>query len=132
MSNMIIVRGIPGSGKSTLAKTLIGFYMHVEADQFFVKDGIYEFDIDKIGEAHRWCQTRVCELLDAGFNVVVSNTFTTIKELRPYFEIAKERGIVPQVVTCHAQYGNIHSVPEETLAKMKNRFVWDISELYRE
>lgn len=129
---MIIVRGIPGSGKSTLAKTLIGFYMHVEADQFFVKDGNYEFDIDKIAEAHRWCQRRVCELLDAGFNVVVSNTFTTIKELRPYFDIAKERGIVPQVVTCHAQYGNVHDVPEETLTKMRNRFVWDIAELYKD
>lgn len=130
MSSMILVRGLPGSGKSTLAKTLIGFYMHVEADMFFMVDGEYKFDVNKIMLAHAWAQGRTCELLAAGFNVVVSNTFTTIKEMRPYFEIAKEFDCVPQVITCHAQYGNIHGVPEETLAKMKNRFVWDLMELY--
>jgi len=127
---MILVRGLPGSGKSTIAKTLIGFYMHVEADQFWMVDGEYKFDANRLREAHEWCQNRTRELLTAGFNPVVSNTFTTIKELRPYFEIAKEFNIVPQVITCQAQYGNVHNVPQETLDKMKARFTWDISELY--
>lgn len=131
MASMILVRGIPGSGKSTLAKTLIGFYMHVEADQYWMQDGEYKFDATRLRQAHEWCQTRTRELLTAGFNPVVSNTFTTIKELRPYFDIAREFDIVPQVITCHAQYGNVHDVPEETLDKMRARFVYDLSELYK-
>jgi predicted kinase len=132
MTKMILVRGLPGSGKSTIAKNLIGWYWHLETDQYWMKDGEYEFDASKLGVAHQWCQDETRSLLSRGFSAVVSNTFTTKKELRPYFEIAKEFDIVPQVILCQAQYGNIHNVPEETLRKMKARFDYNIDDLYEE
>jgi predicted kinase len=130
MTKLILVRGIPGSGKSTVAKSLTG-YSHVEADMFWMEDGEYKFDATMLPQAHAWCLRRTRDLLaDLGVDVVVSNTFTTVKELRPYFELAKELGIKVQVITCQSQFGNIHGVPEDTLAKMKARFTYDISELY--
>lgn len=127
---MILVRGLPGSGKSTIAKNLIGWYWHLETDQFWMKDGEYKFDASKLGEAHQWCQNETRNLMNRGFSPVVSNTFTTRKELQPYFDIAKEFHIVPQVILCQAQYGNIHNVPEETLKRMEARFEYDISDMY--
>ena len=127
---LILVRGLPGSGKSTIAMNLIGWYWHLETDQFWMKDGEYKWDASKLGEAHDWCQSETRKLLTRGFSPVVSNTFTTKKELKPYFDIAKEFDVVPQVILCQAQYGNIHNVPDETLKKMKARFEYDISELY--
>lgn len=125
---MILVRGLPGSGKSTIAKNLIGFYMHRETDMFWGED--YNFDINRIKEAHEWCQAEVRKLLEAGFSVVVSNTFTTKKEMVPYFAMAKEFGFVPHVVLCQGQWKNTHNVPADTLERMKARFEYDIGELY--
>ena len=91
---------------------------------------LYKFDMSRLGEAHQWCQDETSKMLCRGHDVVVSNTFTTKKELQPYFDIAKSFGIVPQVILCQGQYGNIHNVPVEVLEKMKNRFEYDIGELY--
>ena len=126
---LLLVRGLPGSGKSTLAKNLIGWYWHLETDQFWMQDGEYKFDASKLGEAHAWCQEKTRKLLADGFSPVVSNTFTTKKELKPYFDIAKEFDIVPTVILCQSSWGNIHNVPEETLKRMAARFEYDISDL---
>ena len=42
MKTLYIVRGVPGSGKSTFAKSIGG--IHIEADQFFMENGKYNFD----------------------------------------------------------------------------------------
>lgn len=128
MRKLVLIRGLPGSGKSTLAKSLKGF-VHLETDQFWGPD--YKFDVSKLGEAHAWCQAQTRKWLKDE-DVVVSNTFTTIKELRPYFDIANEFGITPNVILAEGDFGNVHNVPEETLARMKARFVYDISSMYSE
>lgn len=127
MRKLFLIRGLPGSGKSTLAKSLDGF-VHMETDQYWGKD--YKFDASKLGAAHAWCQQQTECLLDEGEDVVVSNTFTTKKELKPYFEIAKRFGITPNVIHAQGNFGNIHNVPEETLKRMDARFEHDISDLY--
>lgn len=129
---LILVRGLPGSGKSTIAEAIsLADFTHLEADQYFMKDGEYKFDANKLGAAHAWCQEQTRYWLGVSGRVVVSNTFTTIKELRPYFDIAAEFNIVPNVILAQGNFGNIHDVPEETLEKMRQRFVYDISELYK-
>lgn len=126
MPKLVLIRGLPGSGKSTLAKSLKNF-IHLETDQFWGPE--YRFDVSKLGEAHSWCQTQTHKWLKDDFDVVVSNTFTTKKELKPYFDIASEFGIKPSVYVAQGDFGNVHNVPEETLARMKARFDYNIDEL---
>jgi hypothetical protein len=61
--------------------------------------------------------------LIAGIDVIVSNTFTTMKEMRPYIDLANRLGAALDVVEMHSQYGSIHNVPEETMAKMRARWM---------
>ena len=132
MSKLILVRGMPGSGKSTLAAKIAGieYYNHLETDQFWMVDGEYKFDMSRIKEAHQWCQDKTRQLLEYGLGVVVSNTFTTQKEMKPYFDMAKEFGIRPQVLLCQGNYGNIHNVPTDVLARMAERFEYELFELW--
>lgn len=132
-SALILVRGLPGSGKSTLAQKMANSsgHAHLEADQFFMRNGHYDFRIEDLSLAHRWCQNETRRLLQLGMTVIVSNTFTTVKELRPYFDIAAEFVLIPQVIACQNQFTSVHNVPEETMARMRQRWTWDISELFK-
>jgi predicted kinase len=141
MAELILVRGIPGSGKSTLAQRLAALNRHVhqcsvvhyEADQYFMDEqGNYNFDVTKLYHAHKWCQDKTREGLERGGAVIVSNTFTTKKELKPYFDMAREFDIVPVVYLAQNQFTNVHGVPEDKLQAMRDRFQYDISELFAE
>jgi predicted ABC-type ATPase len=131
---LTIVRGLPGSGKSTFARMLAHATgaAHFEADMFFEVDGVYVWDGMRIGDAHAWCKRNVFETIDAGHPVVVSNTFTILRELRPYVFACKERGFVPTIITCQNSFGSVHGVPPETVTRMAARFTHDISPLFTE
>ena len=139
MTQLILIRGLPGSGKSTIAGMFVQQFTydtkkayHLEADMAFVDDaGNYNFDRSKLYQAHMWCQNSTREHLAAGHTVIVSNTFTTRKELEPYFQIAADYGILPTVILAQSRWGNIHDVPPEVMVNMESRFehsikmVWD-------
>jgi predicted kinase len=136
MKNLILVRGIPGSGKSTLAVSLCNLpdnvmARHYEADMYF-KDaqGNYNFDATKLNRAHNWCIDKTREALEQNRTVIVSNTFTTKKELKPYFDMAREFDIVPVVYLAQNQFNNVHNVPADKLQAMRDRFQYDIQELF--
>jgi hypothetical protein len=95
-----------------------------------LKTGEYEFDMNHLADAHEWCQNNTAMWLGMGTSIVVSNTFTTKRELYPYFTIAKVYGIVPQVILAQNQFDNVHNVPQAVLDRMKDRFEYDISELF--
>ena len=116
------LRGLPGSGKSTLAKRTNA--KHIEADMFFYKNGIYHYDKRKIRDAHIWCQSQTKYYLNQGCDVVVSNTFVTIKELRKYIEIAKDYKSAYKIIECKNSYGSIHGVPAATINNMRNK--WEV------
>ena len=122
MSNLYIIRGLPGSGKSTLAKKMIAGGLadeHYEADMAFMdKEGNYNFNPNKLGFAHRWCLNEVHAALLDGKNVVVSNTFVTKKEMRPYTIL----GFPYHILECTENYGSIHNVPQETIERMKAKW----------
>ena len=140
MTQLIIVRGLPGSGKSTLAHLIAGeinrgdpgMAQVFEADQFFMIDGKYQFEASELPQAHGDCLARTAKHLERGGVAIVSNTFTTRRELKPYFNLAKKFGIVPVVYLAQNNFGSVHNVPEETMAKMRERFCFDISELFGE
>jgi|LakMenEpi03Aug12_release.lakeMendotaPanAssembly.Ray.scaffolds.fasta_scaffold897263_1 predicted kinase len=124
-NKLIIIRGLPGSGKTTKAKQILAenpTYKHYEADMYFERDGEYVFVPSHVPDAHKWCQTATFFALSAGYTVVVSNTFTTKKEIEPYITIANNLKIPFEILTLTENYGNIHNVPQHTLNKMQNRF----------
>lgn len=128
-----ILRGLPGSGKSSLAELLrdsVDEAMFplpdiLSADNYFVdKDGNYNFDISRIGEAHDWCyQQFVASISDykafySGF-VIVDNTNCKESEFLRYKEYAEEHGYTVFVLLVENWHGNksVHNVPETTLAR---------------
>lgn len=126
------IRGLPGSGKSTLARALADHYgaLHLEADQYFVRNGVYRFDGARIAEAHALCRNTMREYARSGVDVFVANTFTQRRELEGYI------GSLPQgkpwrVIACTAQGASVHGVPDDVLARMAERWeTWERETLY--
>lgn len=129
MPKLTIIRGLPGSGKSTYAKTIPA--LHFEADMFFEdKDGNYEYDRNLIGAAHDWCYGNVMKALRYNFDVVVSNTFCAMWEMERYLSIPVIMNNVElEIVEMHTQYGSVHGVPDEAIARMKQRW-YNITDEY--
>lgn len=127
MTKLVLIRGLPGSGKSTMAKTLYKDLVHVEADMFYIDNGVYKFDAKKISSVHWWCQTKTLMNLINEKSVVVSNTFVKAWELQPYIKMAEELMIDIEIITATGNYSNIHGVPQTTIDRMENN--WEEFEL---
>jgi len=126
---LYLLRGLPGSGKTTIAGTIIRGTDGVmfAADDYFVDPNTndYNFDASKLAKAHADCQARCEDAMKRNISViVVHNTFTTPKEMRPYRFLADENGyIVHSLIVEHRHEGiNVHDVPEEAIARMEQRF----------
>ena len=125
MTTLTLIRGLPGSGKSTYARQIAApATQHLEADMYFVdyKDD-YIFDPSRLRAAHEWCLDNTTFYLTHHFDVIVSNTFTTMKELQPYLDVAQRLGVKLEIIEMRNQYGSIHGVPEEKMEIMRARWV---------
>lgn len=142
--HLILLRGIPGSGKSTVAELLADMgvspiYESREgykfrgrpvsictADDYFMVDGKYKFDGDKLGIAHKVCKNKCESAMKANDErVIVANTLTTEKEIKPYFELAEKYGymVISLIVENYHGGKNVHNVPEKAIKKMIKRFL---------
>lgn len=129
--SLIIVRGLPGSGKSTIAHDLArtsglrGYSIEIcETDQFFMKDGKYEFDASKLHRYHTKNQDACWNAMKNDVDwVVVSNTSLTLSEVVPYIHSAVLSGYDVQVVTAKGNYESLHAVPLETIERMRRKTV---------
>ena len=119
---LIIIRGLPGSGKTTFARKL--GHNYYEADQFFTHDGMYEYDKDKISEAHAWCQMQVLTDMHKQMGtVVVANTFVKRWEIQPYLEMAARNGYrVVELTMSGPLWPSVHGVPDEVIERMKSNW----------
>ena len=130
---LTLLRGVPGAGKSTFANFIWTNHVICEADQYFVgEDGEYRFDGSKLKEAHKWCRDKIEGMMQecerSGYlyypEIVVSNTFTQEWEMEEYYKLAEKYGYtVFSIIVENRHNGkNVHSVPDEKLEQMRNRF----------
>lgn len=119
MKTLYIIRGVSGAGKSTLAQTLScdGGWPVCEADQYhYTEDGVYDWKPENMNKAHKWCQDMVRDFMEAEIKkIIVSNTSTSEKELKPYLVMATFYGYQVVSVVIENRHGNdsVHNVPQE-------------------
>ena len=125
--DLILIIGVPGSGKTTLAKKIrqerMEEYKIFEADMFFERNGLYNWNPRLLGAAHKWCYDQVENALKQGESVIVSNTSLIPKDRKPYLKLAKKYGANIEVFTCKGNFQNLHNVPDETIERMRQKFV---------
>jgi len=119
MRQIYLIRGLPGSGKTTFAKKIARIVY--EADMFFEKDGDYQYDRERLAEAHAWCKERVKEAMLNGFNpIAVANTFVKRWEMEDYLKLAEANYYTVTEVTMSGPVRkSVHKVPDETIERMR-------------
>lgn len=125
MATLYIIRGVSGSGKTTLAREMAAKLncRHLEADMYFMReDGTYAFNAVQLPSAHKWCFDQAALEMHLGRDVIVSNTFTRIWEMRNYIDLALERKLKVKIITCTGRYQNTHGLTEEQVEKQRARF----------
>jgi predicted kinase len=123
--SLIIVRGLPGSGKSTLAKKFGSRAICTADDYHTDRKGKYNWKPENVSKAHDWCQRKCRRFMGKGIPVVVvANTSTTERELKPYYDLARmfDYKVFSTIVENRHGGINTHDVPEETMDKMEKRF----------
>lgn len=121
MKKLIIIRGLPGSGKTSLARLMSSVVC--EADDYFIQpDGSYQFDRDKLKEAHTQCQNKCREAMQQELEIiVVSNTAVRRWEMEVYKGYAIAFGYeVFEITMSGPLRPNVHNVPDEVIARMKD------------
>jgi len=126
-----IMRGPSGSGKSTHARMIQKSFegtVIVSADNYFMRDGEYQFDPSRLSQAHNDCFYKFLDAIDLGAEeIVVDNTNIHTWEYQNYVKIAKMNGYVVEIIEIMATsvediktciYRNSHNVPAEVIMKM--------------
>jgi predicted kinase len=133
---IIILRGPSGAGKGHYVDTYIRpnapQIAVCSADDYFTRDGLYEFDAAKLPEAHADCMGKVLQAMTLGHEcIVVDNPHTHRWEYQNYVLMGKLAGyevriieIMPQTVEglklCADR--NRHRVPAKVIATMAMHF----------
>ncbi|CAH8523562.1 unnamed protein product [Heterobilharzia americana] len=93
---MFILRGPPGSGKSFVSECIrIRFPMAkvCSADDFWYLESNgfeYQFDINRLSEAHDWCRNNAFTAASAGYSpIIIDNTNVRGWETRYYTDLAR-------------------------------------------
>lgn len=122
----IIMQGLPGSGKSTIANKIKekhpNFTTIFSTDNYFIKDNIYIYNKDLIGENHNKNYKAFCE--SKSLIKIVDNTNLTSKEYGKYIEFARNNdylNVFLSLKNCNKY--NIHNVSRNTVLNMKSRYI---------
>ncbi len=106
---LYIVRGVPGSGKSTFAKSIAKSWQIFEADDYFVKNGKYEFNFSHLRDAHDSCKRKVHKsMIPSLFNSIFYRNIAKI-----FLENSEgERFLAPTIKPGIARVYGVKSSPQ--------------------
>jgi predicted kinase len=88
-------------------------------------NGEYRWSSENQNYAHSACKNKCEFMMRSGYErVIVANTSTTEKELKPYIDMANMYGYKIFSLIVENRHGgtNSHNVPIETINKMVDRF----------
>jgi len=137
LKRLYIMRGLPGSGKSTIAKELAGNLGQCFAtdDYWYIEDGSYQFNIDKLKEAHAWNVRRVEQAIESELPIIViDNCNTKLEYLKNYaliIEAALLKDYYVEIIPANSLWAfdinelvlkNTHLVPREIIQKMADEW----------
>ena len=122
----VVLRGLPGSGKSTLAARMVARhrFLHLEADQHFMVNGVYRFDPARAADAHAVVARDTLTALQAGRQVVVANTHVRLWEMAAVMGAAQLADRPLCFVECRGRWPNVHGLAEAVTASMRAR--WEL------
>ena len=105
MRELIVLQGWSGGGKTFICECLCDKYSAMgvryevcSTDHFWYTEvgdnqEEYNFDMNRLGEAHKWNQRRADKAMKDGVQVVIiDNTNTQQREAQPYINMAKANG----------------------------------------
>ena len=102
------------------------------ADDYFMRDGKYEFQADELPEAHSRCRQKAeTAMKNDAHLVIIDNTNTRRWEMEHYYELAEKYGYYVTEVTIGRVHPDVaeryhlrnnHGVPLETIQKMAERW----------
>ncbi|KAM6386078.1 NEDD4-binding protein 2-like 2 isoform 2-T3 [Alca torda] len=137
---LLILRGLPGSGKSTLSRILLGQSRDgivFSTDDYFRQQDGYTYNAAQLGDAHDWNQKRAKQAMEQGKSpVIIDNTNTQAWEMKPYVEVALEKGYRVEFHEPDTWWKfdpeelekrNKHGVTREKIAQMLERYEFEIS-----
>jgi adenylate kinase len=124
-----MLRSVPGAGKSTVADEIAKGYGDASiiccADDYHMVDGEYKWKLENQGYAHKSCQDKCKRLMETNAErIIVANTSTTVKEMKPYLDMAADFGYMVFSLVVENRHGgkDVHNVPEASLEAMEKRF----------
>ena len=137
--DLILARGTPGSGKTTFARLIESLNNCVDifcTDDYFMVDGEYKFDAEKLPEHHKANQLQVEKVMQAKIIegeecnlpvdsvIIVHNTFRQEWEMEPYYSLADKYDYNVTSLVIENRHGgkNIHGVQDGKVKFMAKRF----------
>ncbi len=96
MLDVVLMQGVSGAGKSTIARKLTAGHLSsriVSADDYFMRDGVYEYDATKQGAAHGLCLRNFIGMCMTKTQlIIVDNVNARELNMAPYMAVAEAYG----------------------------------------
>lgn len=144
------MRGYPGSGKSTEAEKIEKEKDAVicSADDFFIKDGKYTYDVENLGIAYSDCFDKFEAAINKGANVIIDNTNLRVANFSKYIDdlirhnassdynysveiVQVQKNDIKKAIQLRSNSKDGKNVPIEQMLLMKNAYDCSVSNILK-